>query len=50
MVNGAPVAVGDHPRLESPWGEVCHLGKFLALNEGGHSLTIDFEKGVREVT
>ena len=50
VVNGAPVAVGDHPRLESPWGEVCHLGKFLALNEGGHSLTIDFDKGVREVT
>ncbi len=50
VVNGASVPVGKHPRLESPWGDVCHLGKFLALTEGGHSLTIDFDKGVREVT
>ncbi|MGI9577730.1 MAG: hypothetical protein ACR2OH_06005 [Microthrixaceae bacterium] len=50
VVGGAAVPVGKHQRLESPWGEVCHLGKFLALEEGGHSLTIDFEKGVREVT
>jgi hypothetical protein len=49
VVGGAPVPIGNHPRLESPWGEVCHLGKFLALSEAGHSLKIDFEKGVREV-
>ena len=34
-VGGAAVPVADHPRLESPWGEVCHLGRFLALTEGG---------------
>ena len=50
VIEGSAVPVGDHPRLESPWGEVCHLGEFMALNEGGHSLTIDFQKGVREVT
>lgn len=49
QVQGQGVAVGDHPRLESPWGDVCHLGEFLELQRDGHSLTIDFDKGVREV-
>ena len=48
-VEGAKVPVGGHPRLESPWGDVCHLGKFLALTEGERSLVIDFDKGAREV-
>ena len=46
---GQPVPLKDHPRLESPWGDVCHLGRYLALSEGDASLVIDFDKGVREV-
>jgi hypothetical protein len=49
-VGGTEVPLTDHPRLESPWGEVCHLGKYLALTEGGSSLVIDFDKGAREVS
>ncbi len=49
-VGGQTVPVGDHPRLDSPWGQVCHLGKFLALEHGGRSLVIDFEKGAREIS
>ncbi|HLU41427.1 MAG TPA: twin-arginine translocation signal domain-containing protein [Microthrixaceae bacterium] len=48
-VEGEKVPVGGHPRLESPWGDVCHLGKFLALRDGDRSLVIDFDKGAREV-
>jgi len=48
-VDGQQVAVKDHPRLDSPWGEVCHLGKFLTLSDGDSSLVIDFDKGAREV-
>jgi hypothetical protein len=50
VVDGTIVPLGDHPRLGSPWGEVCHLGRFLALTEGDRSLAIDFEKGTREVS
>ena len=49
VVGGSPVPIGRHERLESPWGNVCHLGRFLALEAEGHSLTIDFAKGAREV-
>jgi len=48
-VDGDSVPLTGHPRLESPWGDVCHLGKFLALADGGASLVIDFDKGAREV-
>ena len=48
-VDGATVALKDHPRHDSPWGEVCHLGTFLTLTDGDSSLAIDFDKGVREV-
>lgn len=48
-VGGQAVPIKDHPRLSSPWGEVCHLGRYLALDEGGASLVIDFDKGAREV-
>lgn len=50
FVEGAEVPVGDHPRLDGPWGEVCHLGTFLTLEEGGHSLVVDFDKGTREIS
>jgi hypothetical protein len=49
-VDGSPVPLKGHPRLDSPWGQVCHLGTFLSLAEGGHSLVIDFDKGTRELT
>jgi len=49
VVDGVPTPVGNHPRLDGPWGEVCHLGTFLTLEEGGHSLVVDFDKGTREV-
>ena len=49
-VGGATVPLTEHPRLASPWGEVCHLGKYLALTEGDASLVIDFDKGAREVS
>lgn len=48
-VDGTAVPVADHPRLASPWGDVCHLGKYLALRDGDSSLVIDFDKGAREV-
>ena len=49
IVDGEPVRIKDHPRLDSPWGQVCHQGKFLALADGDASLVIDFDKGAREV-
>ena len=49
-VDGQTVPVGNHPRHDSPWGQVCHLGKFLAVQEGDRSLVIDFEKGAREIS
>lgn len=48
-VAGAQVQVKGHPRLSSPWGEVCHLGRYLELTEGDARLVIDFDKGAREV-
>ncbi len=50
LVDGTVVPLRQHPRHESPWGEVCHLGRFLALTEGDSSLVIDFDKGTRELT
>lgn len=50
VVDGSVVPVGGHPRLDSPWGEVCHLGTFMALRDGDRSLVVDFDKGSREVT
>jgi len=47
---GQPVPLKQHPRLESPWGDVCHLGRYLALSEGDASLVIDFDKGARAST
>jgi hypothetical protein len=48
-VGGTVVPVADHPRLSSPWGDVCHLGRYLELTEGESRLVIDFDKGAREV-
>ncbi len=49
-VEGTAQQLGDHPRLDSPWGQVCHLGKFLSLEHGDRSLVVDFETGAREIT
>jgi hypothetical protein len=49
-VDGQRVVQADHPRLESPWGDVCHLGEFLSLADGDASLVIDFSTGAREVS
>lgn len=38
------------PRHRSPFGEVCHLGRFLDVAEGGSRLRIDFDTGAREVS
>jgi hypothetical protein len=48
-VDGAAHRMRSNPRLDSPWGEVCALGRFLELDEGGSGLTIDFAKGTREL-
>jgi len=48
-VDGVTQQLGDHPRLDSPWGQVCHLGRFLALDRGERSLVIDFDTGAREI-
>jgi len=50
VVDGQVVPLRDHPRLDSPWGEVCHLGRFLSLTDGDRRLVVDFAKGAREVT
>lgn len=49
-VGGAAQQIKGHPRLSSPWGEVCHLGRYLELTEGDRRLVIDFDKGAREVS
>ncbi len=49
-VGGTAMQVKGHPRLSSPWGEVCHLGRYLELTEGDRRLVIDFDKGAREVS
>ena len=49
-VDGAAQQLGDHPRLDSPWGQVCRQGRFLALDRGDRSLVIDFDTGAREIS
>ncbi len=50
LVDGVAQPLGDHPRLDSPWGQVCHLGTFLALDLDDRSLVVDFDTGAREIS
>ena len=49
-VDGTASGLADHDRLESPWGDVCYLGRFLTLALGDRSLVVDFDTGAREIT